>query len=297
VGGGRDAANGRDAIDRAAETAPDVILLDLELPDMTGIDVATQILARDPQSRILFLSAHRSWDIVEAALGNGARGYIVKTDAARELLPAMEAVAGGRRVISNTLTGRSADGPGVAHRGPPPRSHCAGIYSSEDLVVEKLARFAATALHEGQSVIIVSCAPRRNEIDRRLRAEGIDVDEAARRGRHAVLGIDETLSQIVVDGMPDEARFWKAVVPLIATAAHASNGRPPRIAACGECSAGLLRQGRIEAAFRLEQLWDDFARTCNVHISCGYTHADAAGADEAEVFRRLRQMHSAFEAL
>jgi len=102
-------ADGLEAIQKARVHQPDLILLDIELPVLTGLEAARRILAHDPSAKILFLSLHRSWDIAEAALSTGARGYILKPNAGHELLPGMEAVAEGRRFVSTALAGRPVE--------------------------------------------------------------------------------------------------------------------------------------------------------------------------------------------
>jgi DNA-binding NarL/FixJ family response regulator len=98
-----EASNGLEAVQKAAAVKPDLILLDIELPIQSGIAAAREILAADPQSRILFISGHRSAAIVGAALATGARGYLLKSDA-HQLVDAMDALAGGHRFISDGLT-------------------------------------------------------------------------------------------------------------------------------------------------------------------------------------------------
>src|SRR5436190_19108717 len=94
-----EAADGPDAIEKAVALRPDLILLDVGLSTLNGIETARRILAHDSNLRILYVSEHRSWDIAEAALGTGARGYICKSDSGRELLPAMDAIVDGRRFV------------------------------------------------------------------------------------------------------------------------------------------------------------------------------------------------------
>ena len=99
-----EAADGASAVEQARALRPDLILLDVSLPSLNGIKAAQRILAENPALRILFLSEHRSCEIVDAALATGARGYVVKTDAARELLSAMEAVVSGRSFTSRSAS-------------------------------------------------------------------------------------------------------------------------------------------------------------------------------------------------
>jgi DNA-binding NarL/FixJ family response regulator len=95
--------DGLAALDAATRLAPDVILLDIALPSLTGIEVARRLRATVPDSKILFLSAHISPAIVDAALAAGARGYVVKMDAGQELLAAIDAIMQGRQFISARL--------------------------------------------------------------------------------------------------------------------------------------------------------------------------------------------------
>jgi DNA-binding NarL/FixJ family response regulator len=96
------AADGASAVEQARALRPDLILLDVGLPSLNGIEAAQRILAENPALRILFLSEHHSCEIVDAAIATGARGYIVKRDVARELLTAMETVVGGQSFISRS---------------------------------------------------------------------------------------------------------------------------------------------------------------------------------------------------
>jgi DNA-binding NarL/FixJ family response regulator len=87
-----EAQDGLTAIQKAMELKPDVVILDIGLPDMSGIQVAKRVLEVEPKTRILFLTENTSRDIVRDALLTGAQGYVVKSFAARDLVPAVEAV-------------------------------------------------------------------------------------------------------------------------------------------------------------------------------------------------------------
>src|SRR5262249_42675108 len=85
-------SDGLESVQKAQELQPDLILLDIGLPKLNGIEAASRIRELSPNSKILFLTANRSLDIMEAALHAGASGYVVKFDAGNELSPAVEAV-------------------------------------------------------------------------------------------------------------------------------------------------------------------------------------------------------------
>src|SRR5215467_4088704 len=94
-------ADGSEAILKAEELQPDLILLDIGLPTVNGIEAAQQMRKLSPASKVLFVSENRSRDIVEKALSTGAGGYVVKSDAARDLLPAVDAVLQGKLFVSS----------------------------------------------------------------------------------------------------------------------------------------------------------------------------------------------------
>jgi PAS domain S-box-containing protein len=98
-------SDGLEAVQKAKELQPDLILLDIGLPRLNGIEVAGQISNLVPHSKILFLSQTTSTDVVQKALSTGASGYAVKTDVESELLTAVNAVLRGDRFVSSRLVG------------------------------------------------------------------------------------------------------------------------------------------------------------------------------------------------
>jgi DNA-binding NarL/FixJ family response regulator len=98
-------SDGLEAVQKAQQLQPDLILLDVGLPTLNGIEAARRIRQCAPKSRILFVSENRSPDVAQAALDNGGGGYVVKSDAAGELLPAVKAVLEGKQFISASLAG------------------------------------------------------------------------------------------------------------------------------------------------------------------------------------------------
>jgi DNA-binding NarL/FixJ family response regulator len=111
-------SDGLVAVEKAEELLPDLILMDVGLPMLNGIEAARRILDRVSRSRILFLSENRSADIAREALSTGAGGYVLKADAARELLPAIEAVLQGKRFVSASLVGCDGCEPSNGKRPP-----------------------------------------------------------------------------------------------------------------------------------------------------------------------------------
>jgi DNA-binding NarL/FixJ family response regulator len=85
---------------------------------LNGIEAARRILNRAPQSNILFVSENRSREIAEEALRTGARGYVLKSDASSELLPAVEAVLRGKQFVSASLMDDDSNKPSNGRRPP-----------------------------------------------------------------------------------------------------------------------------------------------------------------------------------
>jgi DNA-binding NarL/FixJ family response regulator len=94
-----EASDGHEAVQQAIALQPDLVVLDIELPNLSGIEAARQILALSPHSKILFLSQETSFEIIQEALATGAKGYVVKMHLGRSLLTAVRAVLRGETVV------------------------------------------------------------------------------------------------------------------------------------------------------------------------------------------------------
>ena len=87
-----EAGDGREAVDKIVLLEPDIALLDISMPGMNGFDAARQILGRGCRTKILILSVHDSEEVIQQVLDSGARGYVLKSDAMRDLIAAVDAV-------------------------------------------------------------------------------------------------------------------------------------------------------------------------------------------------------------
>jgi len=105
-----EADNGRQALSQLRETAPDVVIMDVSMPGLNGVEATRQILAKAPQTRVVALSMHRDSIFVAEMLKAGAKGYVLKTNAPEELIQALRAVKAGQTYLSPEVTSVVADG-------------------------------------------------------------------------------------------------------------------------------------------------------------------------------------------
>lgn len=87
-----EAADGKEAVENVVLLEPDITLLDISMPRMNGLDAAREIMARGCRTKILILSVHDSQDVIQQVLDSGAKGYVLKSDAMRDLIAAVDAV-------------------------------------------------------------------------------------------------------------------------------------------------------------------------------------------------------------
>ena len=285
-----EASAGAEAVQKAEELKPDLILLDIDLPEMNGIEAARRIRQLLPNSRIVFLSSDNSLDVVQVALSTGAQGYVYKARAQSDLLPAIDAALRGKRFVSSMLKGyKFTETPGARA----PHRHEVQFYSDDAIFLDSFTRFIAAALEAGDVAIVVATESHRDSLVERLKAQGLDIDAAIRQGTYIPVDVAKMLSTFMINGMPDSGRFFEIVGPFITAAAKAGKKEHPRIAACGECAPLLLAEGKADAAIRLEQLWDQIATIYEVDILCGYASSTFRGEEDAHIFQSICTEHSA----
>jgi len=105
-----EARDGREAVECAGRLKPDVLLLDVGMPNLNGLDAARQILAMTPEARILILTVHDSEQVVREVLAAGARGFLLKSDAGRDLVAAVEALQNRRSYFTPKVAQMMLDG-------------------------------------------------------------------------------------------------------------------------------------------------------------------------------------------
>ena len=105
-----EASDGAEAVQKAQELQPDLIVLDIGLPKLNGIEAAPRMSELSPGSKILFLSQDNDADSIQAALSAGASGYVHKLSAGTELLSAVAAVLQGQRFVTGGISYKESNG-------------------------------------------------------------------------------------------------------------------------------------------------------------------------------------------
>ena len=274
-------ADGLEAVQKAEELQPDLVVLDIGLPSLNGIEAARRIRKLSPESKMLFVSQESSGDVVQEALALGALGYVVKAHAGSELLAAVGAVLGGRQYISSGLSGHpftDATDPQASRFRTPAGSPIAGtekkeiacnheveFYSDDASFLAGLTRFVENALEAGSKVIVVATESHRNGLLQGLQALGVDTN-AAQQEHLLLLDAAEALSKFMENEGPSRERFLSTVAPLICCAEI----KHKRVELFGEMVALLCADGRMKAAIELERLGNELAQTHPVFIRCAY---------------------------
>jgi DNA-binding NarL/FixJ family response regulator len=307
-----EAADGLEAVEKAQQLRPELILLDIGLPSLNGIDTARRIRKLLPESKILFVSQESSADVVQEALTSGALGYVVKVHAGNELLPAVEAVLQGMQFVSRGLSGhcfipsldsQTLDRPNDPLRPPAEggtdarRNHEAEFYSDDAAFVVGFTRFIEAALDAGNAVVAVVTESHRKSLLERLGEHGVDMVAAVEEGRYVCVDVADAQASFMVNDLPDPARYMKVAGDLIAAGAKASRGDRPRVALCGECAPVLWEQGKPDAAMEAEHLCDEIATLYDVDILCGYVLNKYQREQERQIYQRICAKHSAVSSL
>ena len=284
-----EASDGSEAVQKAKELKPNLILMDIGLPKLNGIEAARRIRQLSPGSKIVFLSLNNDRDIVRAALSTGALGYVCKTDARSELLTAVDAVLRGKQYVSSSLNYEFVNTVGEKA----PCRHEVLFYSDDTVFLDGFARFIAAALKAGNAAIVFATKSHRDSLLQRLKADGVDTDGALQQGTYVPLDAADALSKAMVDGLPDPVRFFGGIGDLIEAAAKAAKSEQPRVVWCGEGVALLHAEGKADAAIGIERGCNELAKTHELDILCAYPLSSFHGEEDEHDFQIICAEHSA----
>jgi hypothetical protein len=183
---------------------------------------------------------------------------------------------------------RDAWGGLLASAGP--RDHIVQLYQDQQFLNRAVCRFAASAISNGEGVILVPTQAHWEAFRPRLEAEGVNVAAAQGAGQLTVVDADELLPQFMRDAMPDAPVFLGLAKEVISKARD--GGRYSRVRWCGEMVNVLWEQGDVAASMDLEDQFDRLAREQEIAIFCSFVMDNFNGEVHSRMLPRLGQNHS-----
>lgn len=172
------------------------------------------------------------------------------------------------------------------------RGHVVQFYSDDAFLLDALSKFIGTALVSGDSAIVIATEEHLDGLAERLRSRGFDYRKASKQSRYITLDASQTLAKFMVDGQPDADRFTRLIGETIERARSAAEAQDSRVVAFGEMVALLWTQGQKAAALRLEQLWNELAKTHTFFLRCAYPMRHFNLEGDAQTFSSICREHS-----
>ncbi|TME27185.1 MAG: response regulator [Chloroflexi bacterium] len=169
-------------------------------------------------------------------------------------------------------------------------SHLVQFYEHEPFLYQRVSDFVEAGLDAAAAAVLIATRPHRDGIAAHLAQRGVDVTGLAASGRYHALDAEDTLSQLMVAGWPDPRRFSEVVGTVIRTA---RGPEERRVLAFGEMVALLCARGNREAAVRLEELWNELARTTSFSLFCAYPISTFDDAAHAKALAEISLAHGA----
>jgi hypothetical protein len=148
--------------------------------------------------------------------------------------------------------------------------HSVQFYTDDAAFLDELSRTLGGALGRGDSAIVIATPAHREGIRLRLQTLGFDTDYPRLKRRYNEFDAAETLSQFMLNDLPDAALFSEIMTHVLVKARVAAEGEHPGVVAFGEMVALLVERGNATAALALERLWNDLAHSNSFSLHCAY---------------------------
>jgi len=170
--------------------------------------------------------------------------------------------------------------------------HAVHFYANEDFLVDSLSRFVGTALEAGDSSFVFATPAHLDGLAEQLKAQGVDADGAAKKGRYRTFDAAQALAQLSVGGDLNRSAFDEFVNGVVLPLKAAAERTPKRVAACGEIVALLWAEGKPDAAIALEHLWNELSKQGGFSFRCFYPIACFSDRGQSDLFLKLCAEHA-----
>ncbi len=152
----------------------------------------------------------------------------------------------------------------------PDEAHVVQFYTDARVLLDGLASSFGKALRAGESVVVVMTKGHEKGLRKRLIGQGINLKETTEQGRFIAVDAGKALDLFMEHGSPNRQKFLREFGNIIRTAENAADVRNRRVVVFGEMVAVLWKEKQFEAAIRLEQLWNELAKTRFFFLHCAY---------------------------
>lgn len=254
------AGGGRQALDLARRLRPDVLVLDVAMPDLDGFQTLAEVRRAGLDTRVVFLTMHRDDEFVAAAINGGAHGYVLKSRAHLDLIAAIDHVLAGRLFVPS-LTSLSAVAGG---------SHAVQFHANDSQFLDDVSQLVGARLRSGEPVVIVANEATRRGVAQRLQARQLDLATLAEQGQYVAHDSALALSQAMHKGKPDSRTIATMINDLDRLRPAIPPGPRNRLTIVGDMAISLCRNGDFEAALELERIWNELTLPLPFFTLCSY---------------------------
>jgi len=256
------AGNGHQSLDMTLRLRPDVVVLDVAMPELDGFRTLEQLRRNSPETRVVFLTMHRDDAFVSAAINGGAHGYVLKSRIHLDLISAIDHALGGRLFVPSLTSLSTVAG----------SRHAVQFHADDRHFLDEVSELVGATLRSGEQVIMITSETTRSGVAQRLQAR-MNLAMLAERGQYVEQDSALAASQVMSDGRPDRDCLVEFVHSLDRLRVD-SNGPRSRLTIIGDLSASLCRNGDFEAAVEIERTWHEltcqlpFFTVCTYPIDC-----------------------------
>jgi len=252
------ATDGRQALDLARRLRPDVVVLDVSMPDFNGFQTLEQLRRDGPEPRVVFLTMHSEDEFVAAAINGGAHGYALKSRMHLDLISAIDHALAGRLFLPSLTALSTVAG----------SRHAVQFHANESHLLDEVSRLVRATLRLGEQVVLVTSEATRIGVAQRLQAQRMNLAVLAEQEQYVATDSALALSHVMHEGRPDKERVAEMVHGLDLLRQAVPNRPRGRLTIVGDMSATLCRNGDFEAALELERIWDDLTRALPFFTVC-----------------------------
>jgi DNA-binding NarL/FixJ family response regulator len=265
--------DGHQALDAVRRLDPDVAVLDISMPGLNGFETAAALKRSGARARTVFLTAHDDDHFVARAISSGAMGYVPKTLAWSNLVPALRSALAGRQHLPSLtpLVITNAD------------AHAVLFHENDSSWLERVSDVLSRALHRGDIVATALTRSNHDVLASCMNERGWNLTDLRTHHRYLVVDAEDAATRIMQAGRVHPESIAEMVATLERARTTSAAGPRSHLTIVGEIAVVLCRRGNPEAALDLERLWDELTRSLPILTICAYP-TDCCDPDPTAMF-------------